>query len=171
MIEVINKYINPVFRYNFHQGPANVPDISTAIQNGLNCIALAHLALKDLFDYSLPPSLHCYEMFSDEERFLPIDAADEMQKGDLVWFGHSSPRIPIDEFVPHYDDGGTLTNWMDNPVKHVAIYSGEKIDDFMMLHATYIEGTNVIWPLKKFADYVRYEKIYKISRLMASVHI
>jgi len=169
MTNALERYIDPVFTYRFTQGPDRVPDKVAAQRNGLNCIALAHLAIKDLFGRSLPSSLHCYEMFSDTTRFDTVTSVEDMQAGDLVWFGVRSPKVPLEQYDPQYDEAGALVNWRDNPVKHVAIYTGEQSDgDYVMLHATNVEGTNVLWPLQQFATHRRYEQVYRISRLALS---
>lgn len=165
MTSMAERYVDPAFTYRFTQGPDRVPDVITAQRNGLNCIALAHLAIRDLFGHSLPPALHCYEMFSDTAQFSTVESVKDMQAGDLVWFGVRSPKVPLEEYNPQYDEDGALVNWRDNPVKHVAIYTGERADDYLMLHATNVEGTNAVWPLWRFATHRRYEQIYRISRL------
>lgn len=168
MTVLLERYVDPAFIYRFTQGPDRVPDEATARRDGLNCVALAHLVLRDLFGQSLPNSLHCYEMVSDTQYFDTIDSTETMQAGDLVWFGLVSPKVSLLDYIPQYDRNGDLVNWRDNPVKHVAIYTGENPRDRLMLHTTNIEGTNVVWPLRQFADYRRYERIYRISRLALS---
>lgn len=168
MTSIAERYVDPVFAYRFTQGPDRVPDEITAQRDGLNCIALAHLAIRYLFGHSLPTSLHCCEMFSDIARFNTVESVQDMQAGDLVWFGLRSPKVPLEEYNPEYDEDGVLVNWRDNPVKHVAIYTGERTDDYLMLHATNIEGTNVVWPLQRFAAHRRYEQVYRISRFALS---
>lgn len=166
MNNAFERYVDPSFVYKFMQGPDKVLDEHTARTQGVNCISLAHLAMRDLFGYSLPTSLHCYEMFSDTSHFKTVESIDFLEPGDLMWFGLRHPGIPIDQYQPQYDERGTLVNWRDNPVKHVAIYTGEQAnDDYLMLHATNIEGTNAVWPLQKFASFKRYERVYRISRL------
>lgn len=146
-----------------------MPDRITAVQTGLNCVALAHLVLKDLFDRQLPTSLHCYEMVIDELYFQTLSMDSEMQAGDLVWLGLENPAISLADFMPEYDEGNNLLNWRANPVKHVAIYTGQRInDDLMMLHASQMNNSNTIWPLRQFSRYRRYKKIYRISRLILS---
>lgn len=36
----------------------------------------------------------------------------------------------------------------------------------MLLHATDVEGTNTIWPLPQFQEHRRYERIYRVSRIL-----
>lgn len=118
-----------------------------------------------MFGHALPSSLHCYEMVSDNTQFTTVGSVDDMQKGDLVWFGLRLPKVTLPEFSPMYSEDGSLVNWRDNPVKHVAIYTGEKTSDYMLLHATPIGGSTAVWPLRRFEKYKRYEKVYRISRL------
>lgn len=163
---LLELYIDPAFEYKFTQGPDVVRSREDAIRYGINCVSLAHLVLKGLFQYRLPPDLMCSELYLDRQYFDEVPSLEHMQIGDLVWFGIEEPAVAVDEFVPHYIDG-QLVNWADFPVKHVAIYTGEigGGNDYLLLHSTHIEGTNSIWPLAKFADYRKYKKLYGITRL------
>lgn len=171
MNKLLEPYLNPGFEYKFTQGPDLVRTREDAIRNGINCVSLAHLALKDLFDYKLPSDLMCVELHLDAEHFNKVDKLEDMQAGDLVWFGVENPDIQVEEFTPVYANG-QLMNWADFPVKHVAVYTGGlgENNDYLLLHSTHVEGTNVIWPLEKFKDYVKYRKIYGISRLKVAGH-
>ena len=164
----LNGFIDPRFTYNFYHGPDVIGDIEAARQYGLNCVALAHLATKHLFQYSLPSSLHCAELYVNTLHFGVIPDIDNIEQGDLVWFGLADAAIQPEEFEPQYQDGA-LINWRDFPVKHVGIHTGETaLDDPLILHATHLAGTNVVWPLSRFSDYRRYQKIYSIRRLKES---
>ena len=137
---------------------------------GNNCVALAHLALGQLFGRQPAPDKHCYEMVTDEHQFATVASLDDMQPGDLVWFGRVQPPVPMARFVPEYDDTGYLLNWRDFAVNHVAIYTGMRQDgEPLLLHASPTDGTNVIWPLGRFAEHERYEQIYRVSRLLPHI--
>ena len=125
------------------------------------------MALGKLFGQQPGPDKHCYEMVTDERQFATVGSLREMQSGDLVWFGRGRPPVPIRQFVPEYDSTGYLLNWRDFAVNHVAIYTGMQQDgEPLLLHASPTDGTNVIWPLSKFAEHERYEQIYRISRFL-----
>src|ERR1700757_315636 len=161
MTASLERFVDTEFVYRFTHGPNMVTDEAEAREKGINCVLLAHFALRELFGHSLPPELHCYEMFTDNKRFYTVDSLEGMYMGDLVWFGTANPRIPIDEFEPKYGEDGFLLNHRDSAVKHVALYTGERSEnDFLLLHSTHIAGGNVIWPLSRFSAYKRYEKIY-----------
>ncbi len=164
MISQLERYLDAAYVYRFSHSPNIVQDREDARRYGINCISLAHLALKDLFNYRLPPGLMCSELYADREHFRQVERLEDMQRGDLVWFGAADPKIELAEFVPQYEDG-QLVNWTDFPVKHVAIDTGERGDDYQLLHSTYVEGTNVVWPLAEFENYKRYKKLYGITRL------
>jgi hypothetical protein len=166
MINVLEQYIDPNYVYRFTHGPQLVDSRTAALQRGINCISLAHLALRDLFAYRLPADLLCCELYNDREHFRSVESHTNMQMGDLVWFGLANPKIEVSEFVPEYQHG-ELLNWPDFPVKHVAIYTGEHDaqGDHLLLHSTATEGTNAVWTLGQFAAYERYQKIYGITRL------
>jgi hypothetical protein len=75
------------------------------------------------------------------------------------------PRVSLDEFVPPYD-GDELTNGGGVPVKHVAICTGTCDDgDHLLLHASSVDGTNALWPLRRFREYNRHRWIYSIRQL------
>jgi cell wall-associated NlpC family hydrolase len=162
----LDTFIDSAYRYEFWRGPAEVRTIADARQNGLNCIALAHLAMNKLFEVELPSALHCAELYADRQYFNPVAMPSDLQRGDLVWFGIANPPIEPETFVPEYRDG-LLVNWRDFPVKHVAIHTGEQDaqNDPLLLHASMLEGTNVVWPLRQFAEHHRYRVCYGASRL------
>jgi hypothetical protein len=54
MNKVFLRYLDPGFRYVKSQNPALVRCRDDALRDGLNCVALAHLVIRDLFGYVLP---------------------------------------------------------------------------------------------------------------------
>jgi hypothetical protein len=166
--EVFRSYLDPAFRYVWSQSPARVRSREDALRDGLNCVALAHLVLRDLFGHVLPASYQSLELFQDRRYFEPVDDLARSRAGDLVWFGVAEPRLPLDEFVPLFEDG-ELLNVADFPVNHVAVHTGEHLGgDPLLLHASSLDGTNALWPLRRFADHPRYGRIYGVHRLRAS---
>ena len=165
MDEVFSRYLDPAFRYVWSQNPARVRSRQDALRDGLNCVALAHLVTRDLFGYTLPARLQSLELARDPAHFEPVPDPERMRAGDLVWFGVDRPRVGLDEFVPQYD-GDELVNGSDVPVKHVGICTDSRDDgDRLLLHASSVDGTNALWPLRRFRDYDRYRRIYAIRRL------
>jgi hypothetical protein len=109
-------------------------------------VSLAHLVTRDLFGYTLPARLQTYELVRDREHFELVPDPARLQAGDLVWFGLAEPPVSLEEFEPQYN-GDELLNWRDLPVKHVAISTGAREHgDPLLLHASLIAGTNVLWP-------------------------
>lgn len=165
MNEVFESCLDPALRYVFSQGPARVRSWDDARRDGLNCVALAHLVIRDLFGCPLPAGSQALELFHDLDHFEPVPPAGALRPGDLVWLGTARPRVPLDEFVPRYQDG-ELLNFADFPVNHVAVCTGEHAaQDHLMLHASPLEGTTALWPLRRFQDHDRYRVIYGIRRL------
>jgi hypothetical protein len=165
MDPVFLRYLDPAFRYVMSQNPALVRCRDDALRDGLNCVALAHLVIRDLFGYALPAQLQALELVRDLEHFEPVPDPEHLRAGDLVWLGVDRPRVQQQEFVPQYD-GDELVNGGDFPVKHVAISTGTSDDhDHLMLHASSADGTNALWPLRRFRDYDRYGSIYAVRRL------
>jgi len=167
--EAFTRYLDPAFRYVSSQNPARVRSRDDALRDGLNCVALAHLVIRDLFGYALPARLQALELTRDLAHFEPVPDPERMRAGDLVWLGVDRPRVQLDEFVPRYD-GDELANPGDFPVKHVAICTGTRDEGHhLLLHASSADGTNALWPLRKFAGYDRYRRIYAIRRLRREV--
>jgi hypothetical protein len=163
--EVFSRYLDPVFRYVWSQNPARVRSREDALRGGLNCVALAHLVTRDLFGYTLPARLQCLELARDLEHFEPVQDPGRMKAGDLVFFGVDRPSVSLDEFVPQYG-GDELANPGEVPVKHVAICANDGDgDDRLLLHASSADGTNALWPLRRFRDYDRLRRIHVIRRL------
>jgi hypothetical protein len=112
MDKVFLRYLDPAFRYVKSQKPALVSCRDDALREGLNCVALAHLVIRDLFGYVLPARLQALELVRDLEHFEPVPDPEHMQAGDLVWLGVVRPRVEQEEFVPRYD-GDELVNGGD----------------------------------------------------------
>ena len=160
-------YLDPAFRYVWSQNPARVRSREDARRDGLNCVALAHLVTRDLFGYALPARLQCREPARDLTHLEPVQDPGHLRTGDLVWFGPERPPVGLDEFVPQYD-GDELVNAGEVPVKHIAICAdddGGDDDDRLLLHASSVDGTKALWPLRRFRDYERHRRIHTIRRL------
>jgi hypothetical protein len=161
----LESYIDSRFRYVLKQIPVKVRSRDDALSSGLNCIALAHLVIADVFGYRLPAELQCVELALDEIDFEEVSSTDELLPGDLIWFGTNAPVVDLTDFVPRYANGDLL-NFDEFPINHVGIATGEQEEgDPLVLHASPVDGTNAIWPLGRFSEYPRYGTIYKISRL------
>jgi hypothetical protein len=169
MHRILQEYIDTDYTYRFLQNPDVVNGKADALANGLNCVTLAHFAMQDLFNYELPKDLLFAEMYLDEEHFKTVESLGALQLGDLVWFGRPDPLLRPEEFEPEYQDG-RLLNWQQFPVKHVAIFSGERTpdDDPILVHATYRTGTTCAWPLQTFLEYRWCGQVYGASRLKAA---
>jgi hypothetical protein len=163
--EPFRSYLDPAFRYVFSQGPDRVRSRQDALSDGLNCVSLAHLIIHDLFGYVLPATYQCTELSTDEEHFTSIPSASLMRKGDLVWFGVTAPAVSIEDFVPRFENG-SLANFNEYPINHVAIYTGiYDHGDYLLIHANQVDQTITVWPLRAFQDHDRYDKVYAIMRL------
>lgn len=170
MIQLAQNYLDANYYYDFMSGPASLKLKKVADRVGINCVALFHLMIRDLFGYSLPNKLRSYEMTHDTQYFEEVSTLSAMQLGDIVGFGSAKPQFQINTFKPKFI-GGELINWQDFPVKHFAVYINEKLPgDYLMLHASPVDGTVSVWPLKKFSRYKNYQKIYYIKRLKAQFH-
>ncbi len=164
MVVDIDRYTQPNLQYRFTSGPEVVRTFEDAFVNGINCVSLAHLVLKDTYGLDLPSTHHSYEMFHDTKRFerLPIDRAQPL---DLVWFGTTNDPDEIGAFQPEFE-GNELVNWNECPVKHVGVLVGTtEGGEPEILHATDITRGVVVWPLGQFALYGRYKYVCGVSRV------
>lgn len=132
---------------------------------GLTGVALAHLVTRDLFGYTLPAWYQSRELVRDLAHFEAVPDQEGMQAGDLVWLGADRPPASLEECFPRYrhhepPDGPGF------PVTHVAICTGARAGaDHLLLHASTVDGTSALWPLRKFDDYVGCRRIHAIRRL------
>ncbi len=168
-LDIAERYLAADCHYDFWLRPGEVPDLGSAQQKGLNCVVLAHLALKDLFGYTLPPDLRCTEMFLDTTHFTRTDYdAATVRRGDLLWFGTPAPAEVIDSFEPSYDQSGHLQNWQDFPVNHVGVFLGKTATgEAQILHSAAGENT-AVWSLEQFGAVPRYQQNWGMSRLVAA---
>ena len=162
----MQQFLDDPYRYEFLQNPDKVRSKTDAQRDGLNCVSLAHLALKELFDYDLPPDLGCAELYLDADHFKPVESMSTAQKGDLVWFGTENAVIEPGAFIPRYSATGELQNWRQFPVKHVTVHTGVYKDgEPMLLHATKHEGSTALWQFSRFNEHRLYRRFFGITRL------
>ncbi len=160
----VQKYIDAKYRYDFKASPLRVSSLQSAKKNGINCVTLFHLILKDLYNIKLPSNLMSYEMTNDNNLFEDVSYPEQMESGDIVGFGVKKMKT-LEVFRPKFK-GKELTNWEDFPVKHFAVYTGRKSKgEPLMLHASSVDGTVSVWALKQFAEYRNYATVYYIKRL------
>jgi hypothetical protein len=52
-------------------------------------------------------------------------------------------------------------------IANMGIFTGgrDSGDDPLILHASPVDQTNAVWPLRRFREYPRYGTIYKVMRL------
>jgi hypothetical protein len=163
--EPIRSYLHPSFRYVLSRGPECVRSRDEAVSGGLNCVALAHLLIRDLFGYVLPATYQCTELSTDYEHFSAVPEASLMRLGDLVWFGRADALAKVEDFIPRFENG-QLANFDEYPINHVAIYTGVFArSDYQLIHANRVDGTNAVWPLGAFGAHERYGRVYAIMRL------
>lgn len=163
----LEAYIDSSYSYDFTKGPTVVTSPEAARRLGINCVSLAHLALRDLFGYTLPPELLCTEMYFDTEHLRSVPRPADLQTGDIIWLGTESAMKPGD-FQPIYE-GRELVNWHDFPINHMAIVTGarNKRGDHLLLDASERNGTPKITPMRSFANYWRHGTVHGASRLVS----
>lgn len=168
----------PQGRYCYSSGPDVVSSWEDAGRHGLNCGALAHLLILDLFDIRLPQHLLPLEMYYDREWFdaIPIASpieAGEWLRGDIAFFGKASTPENIATYRAAFDSHGRIVDWKQHPHLHVTFCTGERVNGQpLFIHATNfrkkLEGrTNDIlfWPLSQFLATKTYNCLCGIRRL------
>lgn len=133
--------------YCFENGPDKVPDLTTALKEGANCQALAHL-IQAALGSPLPLDALSKEIFEDDSRF-PSVPLDEIVGGEIFLFGREQEKDPRR--------------------LHKAIYTGLRDEggDPLLIHSNGVDGKSSIWPLRRFAEVERYQSLYAIKRIRA----
>lgn len=165
--QILERYISPEFIYNYNAGPNVIRTIDDARSFGINCVALAHLVVKDLFDVELPSELDCYELYTDRLYSSFYKSSSNLLFGDLVWFGTVTGHTAVDSFKPEYEQTGNITNWRRFPINHVGVcIAAEPNDVPLILHASRVVGTNSVWSLDDFSKHRYYRQIHGLSRII-----
>jgi len=130
--------------YCFENGPDKVPNLATARREGANCQAFVHLIQAELGS-PLPLDVLSKEIFEDDSRF-PSVPLDEIEGGEIFLFGREQEKDPR-KF-------------------HKAIYTGlrNKQGDPLLIHNNGIDKVSSIWPLGRFAEAERYQRLYAIKK-------
>ena len=158
-------------RYAFAHGPDMIRTPAQAVEQGLNCVALAHLLLKALFAADLPSRHQCVEMFYDNPHLQAVPGLAALQTGDVVFVGRAGIQEQLDAFAPRYDSAGELVNWREFPGLHVALYTGLMAADTtpLLIHANPIDNGVGFWSWQQMLRVPRYSMIYAIKRRVIPV--
>ena len=156
--------LDPQFEYVFTQGPDKATNLHEAAEHGMNCVSVAHWLLDKLTGHRLPTDMYCFEMFYSSV-FEAVRAVREMRIGDLVWLGNPA-NGRMQDSIPDFADG-QMANWGGCPVNHIGVFTGRFAwhNDPLILHASSVEGTNVVQPLSAMARVPNWSHVYGIKRL------
>ncbi|OGM75909.1 hypothetical protein A2210_00940 [Candidatus Woesebacteria bacterium RIFOXYA1_FULL_40_18] len=128
--------------YNFGNGP-DVKNVSP--KDGVNCQQLTHMILATLFQIRLPTEMRSKEFYEDQKYFTQV-LVKEATIGDVFIFGR-----------PEENDYRKL---------HLAVFIGQDSDgSALLIHANGVDKQVSLWPLDKFSQHPRYEKLYAVKRL------
>lgn len=129
--------------YRRDNGPNNKPPLLT---EGVNCQLLTHKVLAILFEVNLPAEMLSKEIFEDQVCFSEL-RPEEAKLGDVFIFGKQEEQ--------------------DFRRLHLAVYvdRDNHANTPILLHASGIDGRVSLWPLDKFSQYPRYQKLYAVKRL------
>lgn len=162
----IQQYLHG-YNYRFDHGPDLIRTRLDALRYGLNCGALVHLLLDDLFGYRIPAELMCIEMFYDTAHFQPVDGEEGLRQGDVAFFG--ARDVPLDEAKERARlVNGRLLDWRQHPTLHLALCVDDALlQDACFIHATAIRDLNgvYVWPLARFLDTKQYGILHGVRRL------
>jgi hypothetical protein len=175
MSKVFESYLNSGCVYSFANGPDVIRSREQAAQQGLNCIALMHLLIRELFDIELPDYLKGWEMYRDNPYLSKVPSMHDIKLGDMFFFGRDQLPSYAVQYAPQYDDKNELINraagdkliGQQYAGVHLAMHTGEfnSAREPMLIHTNKIEGTIVIWPLARFLGLEQYSTIHAIKRV------
>jgi len=176
MNSVYQNFLNKDFKYNFEKGPNVVTSESQAIKEGINCIGLMHLLLKQLFNVNIPGNLRVLEIFNQNPYFETLKSLDGLKTGDILFLGRKDLPEYISKYKPKYNEQGELVNEKEGEDiignkyagYHTAMFTGEKTADNQPLVVDIQKATDKIklWNLKELMKDEKYQVLYKIKRLI-----
>ncbi len=171
-------FLNPVLepetwagiRYEYDAGPDKVRDLDDARIHGVNCGAFVHIAIRELFGFSIPSHLMCLELFHDfeEKYFYCIDLEQDAQIGDIYFMGRVNDLERIYAFAPRFNPDQTFANIDEHPPLHLVMIrrSAWHSLEHEVIHADYRTGGIVVTTLGELMKEQRYAQVYGIRRLM-----
>ncbi len=180
---VFESYLESGLGYTFANGPDVIQTREDAAKKGLNCIALVHLLIRDLFDVELPKNLKSWEMFKDNPYFKDVDSTFSIKMGDIFFFGKSTLPSYAPFYKPIFNEDRELLNGSVGDMiidgrytgVHLAMYTGEDdgANDPLIIHSSKNvnlpdpNGINsiAIWPLSDFVTHKNYAVVHAIKRL------
>lgn len=176
--KVFQLFLEKKYPYNYKNGPEIIRDKTQALSAGLNCIALMHLLIKELFEFKLPKNLRGWEMYSDNPFLIDVSLTADLKIGDILFFGKKNLPVTSLKYKPKYDSERNLINEQigndligdDYAGVHLAMYIGEKDTNTnpLLIHTGKIDNTVSVWPLSKFLSYEQYAVLHKTKRFNVS---
>lgn len=173
---MLEQLLRAKLHYCFNAGPNLIRSLEDARTLGINCGALAHLAIEVIFGIKLPSRLLPLEMYYDREWLevipLPVDNSKWLL-GDIAFFTSQNAKTNLASHVAEFDHNGAVKDWRNHPHLHVAVYTGEWINDQpAFIHATNFrkkvekrENDVLVWTLAEFIETKTYNCLCVVKRL------
>lgn len=129
--------------YRYDHGPINRPKLLT---EGINCQLLTHLVIAQL-GICLHPDYRSSEIYTNTKS-LNV-SPDKATAGDIFLFGRKLGQDPTR--------------------LHLAVMVDKTFDNHpVLIHATVVEKSVVLWPLARFQSEIRYQILFGIKRFRRS---
>jgi hypothetical protein len=168
--ELFDRYTKLELHYAYTSGPNLVQTIEDAQMHGLNCGALAHLLIYELFGYRLPWQLMCVELFHDDTHFLRLFPFTDLEVGDILFVGREGAHEGLQTFQPMRNVDGTFANWNEHPRFHLAVcIDNTYYDDCRLIHISPRSQGVEITHIHAFQATKQYRRIHGVRRLKSEL--
>ena len=155
-------------KYEYKNGPDKINSWEDAKESGLNCGALIHLLINDLFDIKLPSSLMCFELAYDQNYFRNLSQEEPRTLGDILVLGRVGLSDKIKRIEQEYTTQSKILNVLEHPRLHLVMCTANhnELGEPLVIHATpYQNGGIQLWSIAELQKYSCYQQVYKHLRL------
>lgn len=176
MNSVFQVFLDKGYKYNYRNGPNVISSQEQALKDGINCIGLMHLLIRELFGIRLPQNLRVLEIYNDNPYFKTIDKLEDIQMGDIIFLGRKQLPEYIFLYKPQYDKEKNLINEEEGRAAigekyagyHTVMHTGDKDKNGnpLVIDIERIVDTVKVWSLNELMEEERYEVLYKIKRFI-----
>ena len=168
MHKTFEKYLNSSLRYEKLSGPDKVSSFDDAKKYGLNCGALVHILIKELFNFKLPKELMCIELSYDQKYFKDVTKSKNIKRGDISILAKEGISHLFEPFKGEYISTEKIYDISKHPRIHLLMYTGESNSNGspLLIHSNPLsENAIEIAPIENILKNKNYKKEYKRCRL------
>ena len=168
MNEIFEKYLKIPLKYEKLSGPDKISSIDDAKKYGINCGALVHILINELFKIEFPKELMCIELSYDQEYFKDATDDPDIKLGDISILAKEGISQLLKPFESEYISNGRISDFRKHPRIHLLMYTGEtdSLGSPLLIHSNpHSDNAIEISTLEKIMRHKNYEQEYKICRL------